>query len=225
MVRRGSTVRVRQRALQKPRIRGFSFRYHLQNQQRAVGLEPFLEPSGRKRPWERDRFGQTLRQDAAGKRASTESVEACASGPAGLDDRIGGEDSVLVERAQVGVGASAIESGRLLELARLQLSTSIRLSDFPQTRSFYRAGRRSPHGKVENPSDTARRLGHALTVEGRNPLERRCEADGHACGAVTGSDRARGGPALDAMRTRNARLLPEMRIGKRRSIRSPNGTD
>jgi hypothetical protein len=41
----GSTVRVRQRALQKVRIWGFSFRYHLQNQQRAVGMEPFTEPS------------------------------------------------------------------------------------------------------------------------------------------------------------------------------------
>ena len=48
MVRRGSTVRIRQRALQKPRKRAFLLRDDLQNRQRAVGMEPFMEPSDRK---------------------------------------------------------------------------------------------------------------------------------------------------------------------------------
>src|SRR3954468_5087359 len=48
MVRRGSTVRVRQRALQKPRIRGFLFRINLQVRELGAGMEPFMEPSGRK---------------------------------------------------------------------------------------------------------------------------------------------------------------------------------
>jgi hypothetical protein len=39
----GSTVRVRQRALQKPRKPGFFFRVGLQDPQRAVGMEPFME--------------------------------------------------------------------------------------------------------------------------------------------------------------------------------------
>ncbi len=49
MVRRGSTVRVRQRALQKTRSRPFSFRIDLQKLECGVGMEPFMEPSGRKR--------------------------------------------------------------------------------------------------------------------------------------------------------------------------------
>jgi hypothetical protein len=49
MVRRGSTVRVRQRALQKPRITGLLFRIDLQILERGAGMEPFMEPSGRKR--------------------------------------------------------------------------------------------------------------------------------------------------------------------------------
>jgi hypothetical protein len=40
MVRRGSTVRVRQRALQKPRSQGFFVRIDLQDRQRVVGMEP-----------------------------------------------------------------------------------------------------------------------------------------------------------------------------------------
>src|SRR5438128_4150650 len=47
MVRRGSTVRVRQRALQKPRIERFFFRKDLQVLQREAGMEPFVKPSGR----------------------------------------------------------------------------------------------------------------------------------------------------------------------------------
>src|SRR5215210_6021805 len=47
MVRRGSTVRVRQRALQKRRKQGFFFRARLHDPQRAVGMEPFVEPSAR----------------------------------------------------------------------------------------------------------------------------------------------------------------------------------
>jgi len=47
MVRRGSPVRVRKRALQKPRTAGFFFRVHLHDPQRAIGMEPFVEPSGR----------------------------------------------------------------------------------------------------------------------------------------------------------------------------------
>src|SRR6266516_5214290 len=50
MVRRGSTVRVRQRALQKPRITGlFASIDLLQVLERGAGMEPFIEPSGRKR--------------------------------------------------------------------------------------------------------------------------------------------------------------------------------
>jgi hypothetical protein len=50
MVRRGSTVRVRQRALQKSRKAGLSFRIGLHFQQRALGMEPIMElsdPQGR----------------------------------------------------------------------------------------------------------------------------------------------------------------------------------
>src|SRR5438128_2182753 len=42
-----STVRVRQRALQKRRMSGFFFRINLKNLHCAVGMEPFMEPSGR----------------------------------------------------------------------------------------------------------------------------------------------------------------------------------
>src|SRR3954463_13129847 len=45
MVRRGSTVRVRQRALQNPRSRGFSVQGDLLFVARAVGMEPFMELS------------------------------------------------------------------------------------------------------------------------------------------------------------------------------------
>src|SRR5207247_2555789 len=45
----GSTVRVRQRALQKCRTWPFFFRIDLQVVQIAVGMEPFLEPSESKR--------------------------------------------------------------------------------------------------------------------------------------------------------------------------------
>jgi hypothetical protein len=46
MVRRGSTVRVRQRALQKPRSRGFSVRIDLHKAEYASGAEPFMELPG-----------------------------------------------------------------------------------------------------------------------------------------------------------------------------------
>src|SRR5918992_4881597 len=47
MARRGSTVRVRQRALEKaPQIGGFFCRGRLQDAQYAVRVEPFMEPSG-----------------------------------------------------------------------------------------------------------------------------------------------------------------------------------
>src|SRR5437764_1406719 len=46
MVRRGSTVRVRPRALQRPRKPGLLFRLILQTVERDVGMEPFMEPSG-----------------------------------------------------------------------------------------------------------------------------------------------------------------------------------
>jgi hypothetical protein len=49
MVRRGSTVRVRQRALQKRRKSRFLFGENLHDLQRAVGMEPFMEPSGSER--------------------------------------------------------------------------------------------------------------------------------------------------------------------------------
>jgi hypothetical protein len=45
----GSTVRVRQRALQKRRTRGFSFRADLQVVEGDAGMEPLVEPSGPKR--------------------------------------------------------------------------------------------------------------------------------------------------------------------------------
>jgi hypothetical protein len=50
MVRRGSTVRVRQRALQNPRSRGFSFRIDLHEAQYALGMEPFMELPDLERP-------------------------------------------------------------------------------------------------------------------------------------------------------------------------------
>src|SRR6266702_1924848 len=50
MVRRASPVRVRKRALQKPRSRGFFFRIELHVVERGAGMEPFMEPSGRKTP-------------------------------------------------------------------------------------------------------------------------------------------------------------------------------
>ena len=53
MVRRGSTVRVRQRALQNCRTRGFFLRLYLQILQRAAGMEP----SGRERRSFRDENG------------------------------------------------------------------------------------------------------------------------------------------------------------------------
>src|SRR5438132_11962655 len=43
MVRRGSTVRVRQWALQNPRSRGFFVQDDLRIELRAVGMEPFIE--------------------------------------------------------------------------------------------------------------------------------------------------------------------------------------
>src|SRR6266699_4858066 len=45
MVRRGSTVRVRQRALQNPRSWGFFVQNDLLFVVRAVGMEPFMELS------------------------------------------------------------------------------------------------------------------------------------------------------------------------------------
>jgi hypothetical protein len=47
MVRRGSPVRVRKRALQSPRTPAVFVRIDLQQRQRAVGMEPVMEPSGR----------------------------------------------------------------------------------------------------------------------------------------------------------------------------------
>jgi hypothetical protein len=46
MVRRGSTVRVRQRALQKPRSRGFFVQIHLHSLHCGQGMELFMELSG-----------------------------------------------------------------------------------------------------------------------------------------------------------------------------------
>ncbi len=43
---RGSTVRVRQRALQRPRKPELLLSAHLQTVERDVGMEPFMEPSG-----------------------------------------------------------------------------------------------------------------------------------------------------------------------------------
>jgi hypothetical protein len=49
MVRRGSTVRVRQRALQKRRKWALFLSGCLQDLQYAVRVEPFMEPSGSER--------------------------------------------------------------------------------------------------------------------------------------------------------------------------------
>jgi hypothetical protein len=50
MVRRGSTVRVRQRALQDACKEAVFVRLNLQEFQRAVGMEPFMELSDPERP-------------------------------------------------------------------------------------------------------------------------------------------------------------------------------
>jgi hypothetical protein len=55
MVRRGSTVRVRQRALQKPRSQGFAFRIDLHVVEREAGMEPFGAFRSKRRP--RPHFG------------------------------------------------------------------------------------------------------------------------------------------------------------------------
>ena len=61
MVRRGSTVRVRQRALQKPRSRGFFVQTNLHSLHCAQGMELFMEPSGfGEREW--PSIGQSLRR-------------------------------------------------------------------------------------------------------------------------------------------------------------------
>jgi hypothetical protein len=57
MVRRGSTVRVRQRALQKPRITELFVSINLHVCERGAGMEPVMEPSGRKRLPRKPRFG------------------------------------------------------------------------------------------------------------------------------------------------------------------------
>jgi hypothetical protein len=70
MVRRGSTVRVRQRALQKLRKWGFSFRMSLQIVERDACMEPFMEPSGRKR-LQKDRvFGSPGHNTTPGRPAA-----------------------------------------------------------------------------------------------------------------------------------------------------------
>jgi hypothetical protein len=46
MVRRGSAVRVRQRALEKPRKTAFFCQPYFQNVACGAGMEPFMEPSG-----------------------------------------------------------------------------------------------------------------------------------------------------------------------------------
>jgi hypothetical protein len=61
MVRRGSTVRVRQRALQKPRTWALLRSARLQGRQRAVGVEPFMELSGREGRSEKDEIGAAAR--------------------------------------------------------------------------------------------------------------------------------------------------------------------
>src|SRR6266508_3085820 len=50
MVRRGSPVRVRKRALQKARSAGFSILIDLQSLLHAVGMEPVMDPSDEKLP-------------------------------------------------------------------------------------------------------------------------------------------------------------------------------
>jgi hypothetical protein len=79
MVRRGSTVRVRQRALQKPRKRGFLFRIHLHDLQRAQGMEPFMELSGPERPLASRAAPQASAFDAARSRSCSFRLSAYAS--------------------------------------------------------------------------------------------------------------------------------------------------
>ena len=62
IVRRGSTVRVRQRALQKARKPAFYLRIDLHVLQYAVGMEPFMELSGPERPSWPTRVSVGLRQ-------------------------------------------------------------------------------------------------------------------------------------------------------------------
>ena len=64
----GSTVRVRQRALQHPAKRDFFSRFHLHNPQRAVGMEPFMEPSGRGRRLQKAVFPAIAPQHAPARR-------------------------------------------------------------------------------------------------------------------------------------------------------------
>ena len=52
MVRRGSTVRVRQRALRKRRTRRFFVQTDLHRLERAAGMAPLIEPSGSERALE-----------------------------------------------------------------------------------------------------------------------------------------------------------------------------
>jgi hypothetical protein len=76
MVRRGSTVRVRQRALQKPRKTGFFFRMHLHDPQRAVGMEHPGEVGLRGASLARNLQGSSLQKAAiaAGEGADLDAV-------------------------------------------------------------------------------------------------------------------------------------------------------
>ena len=79
MVRRGSTVRVRQRALQKPRTSGFCVQADLQVGPYAVGMEPFMELSRR----ERASLAGSVSVSAGGESISSQWLaqgETCSSG-------------------------------------------------------------------------------------------------------------------------------------------------
>ena len=86
MVRRGSTVRVRQRALQKRRKSALFVSPPLQIFQRAMGMEPFMEPSGSERVLQTSEIGafagrsSRVASPPAGPRSSSPAASSSAGG-------------------------------------------------------------------------------------------------------------------------------------------------
>jgi hypothetical protein len=104
MVRRGSPVRVLKRALEKSRISELSFRIDLQMIERAPGMEPFVEPLGRK-----GRPAAALQRPGRGEGRA----RAAASAPAWTRSSSAGEQhgGETVARARIaGLGARATTS-------------------------------------------------------------------------------------------------------------------
>src|ERR671935_2263822 len=71
MVRRGSTVRVRQRALQKRCKAALLFRENLHDLQPAIGMEPFMEPSGSERALKRRKWTHSQESARPNSRSPT----------------------------------------------------------------------------------------------------------------------------------------------------------